>query len=85
MRLPQPAQSIERRIFLVRGRKVLLGGDLAALHGVAPKALVQALKRNRDRFPETSCSGSDGARSPHCDSFSPPRKSERVRVQGHEP
>src|SRR5262249_2849722 len=35
----------------IRGQKVLLDSDLAALYGVATKALNQALKRNCDRFP----------------------------------
>jgi hypothetical protein len=36
---------------LVRGEKVLLDADLAALYGVTTKALNQAVKRNGDRFP----------------------------------
>lgn len=43
---------IERRIFLVRGQRAMLSTDLATLYGVKPRALVQAVKRNRDRFPE---------------------------------
>jgi hypothetical protein len=39
---------IERRIFYFRGEKVLL----AALYGVAAKVLSQAVKRNRERFPD---------------------------------
>jgi|SRR5579859_3213140 len=42
---------IERRIYLIRGERVMLSGDLAALYRVAPKVLVQAVKRNRSRFP----------------------------------
>jgi hypothetical protein len=38
--------SIENEIHLVRGQKVLLDADLAALYGVAVKALNQAVKRN---------------------------------------
>ncbi len=45
---PKP---IEDQIFLVRGQKVLLDADLAALYGVEVKALNQAVKRNPDRFP----------------------------------
>src|SRR2546423_11322921 len=44
--------AIEKRIFLLRGHRVMLSFDLAALYGVEPKALVQAVKRNIDRFPE---------------------------------
>ncbi|HWY52051.1 MAG TPA: ORF6N domain-containing protein [Chthoniobacterales bacterium] len=43
---------IERRIFLVRGQKVMLDADLAALYRVPTKSLNLAVKRNRDRFPE---------------------------------
>ncbi len=45
-------ERIERRILLVRGEKVMLDADLAGLYRVSTKALVQAVKRNRDRFPE---------------------------------
>lgn len=43
---------IERRIFLVRGQKVMLDADLAALYRVPTKSLNLAVKRNADRFPE---------------------------------
>jgi hypothetical protein len=42
---------IEPLILEIRGQKVLLDNDLAALYGVATKVLNQAVKRNRDRFP----------------------------------
>ncbi|MBI4060248.1 MAG: ORF6N domain-containing protein [Elusimicrobia bacterium] len=42
-------------IHRIRGRRVMLGGDLAALYEVQPRALVQAVKRNRRRFPEDFC------------------------------
>jgi ORF6N domain len=42
---------IENRIFLVRGQKVLLDQDLAALYAVQVRALNQAVKRNEKRFP----------------------------------
>ena len=45
------AERIERRIFLLRGQKVMLSGDLAQLYDVEVRALVQAVKRNLDRFP----------------------------------
>ena len=47
-----PAEHIVRRIFYFRGEKVLLDFDLATLYGVATKALNQAVKRNRERFPD---------------------------------
>jgi len=43
---------IERKIYLIRGQKVLLDHDLAKLYGVSTKALNQAVKRNADRFPD---------------------------------
>ena len=46
------ADRIERRIFYLRGVKVILSSDLAELYGVAVKALNQAVRRNLDRFPE---------------------------------
>jgi hypothetical protein len=46
-----PLERVERRIFLIRGQKVLLDGDLAALYEVEAKVLNQAVKRNRARFP----------------------------------
>lgn len=47
-----PAQLIESRIFLIRGQKVMLSMHLAELYDVEPRALVQAVKRNIERFPE---------------------------------
>ena len=47
-----PAERIESQILLIRGHKVMLSPHLAALYGVAPRALVQAVKRNRERFPK---------------------------------
>jgi len=47
-----PLQSVEQRIFLIRGHKVMLSTHLAGLYGVKPKTLIQAVKRNMDRFPE---------------------------------
>ena len=43
--------TIEQKIFLVRGERIILDSDLAELYGVKTKALVQALKRNAERFP----------------------------------
>jgi hypothetical protein len=47
-----PIERIERVILLVRGEKVILDADLAALYGVETRALVQAVKRNSERFPK---------------------------------
>src|SRR5271165_4346335 len=46
-----PVELIERRIYLIRGYKVMLDSDLAALYEVPTKALNQAVRRNLDRFP----------------------------------
>ncbi|HEX9945870.1 MAG TPA: ORF6N domain-containing protein [Thermoanaerobaculia bacterium] len=45
------AKRIERSIVVLRGEKVILDADIALLYGVETKALVQAMKRNLDRFP----------------------------------
>lgn len=47
-----PAERIERAILLIHGHKVLLDSDLADLYGVETRVLVQAVRRNKDRFPE---------------------------------
>jgi hypothetical protein len=44
--------TVESRIRLIRGSKVILDSDLAELYGVTSKALNQAVKRNRERFPD---------------------------------
>jgi hypothetical protein len=46
-----PIEHISRSILVLRGHKVLLDEQLAALYGVATGALVQAVKRNIRRFP----------------------------------
>jgi len=48
--LVQPEQ-IEQAILLIRGQRVMLDRDLAALYGVETKNLNKAVKRNLDRFP----------------------------------
>ena len=45
-------EKIERKIYLIRGKKVMLDKDLAELYKVETKVLLQAVKRNKDRFPE---------------------------------
>jgi len=47
-----PAERIERSIFMIRGHKVLLDADLAELYGVKTRVLLQAVKRNLERFPD---------------------------------
>jgi ORF6N domain len=47
-----PMDTVERRILLVRGLKVMLDSHLAALYEVPTYRLNEAVKRNRRRFPE---------------------------------
>ncbi len=46
-----PTPSLEECIHLIRGKRVILDFDLAALYRVPTKVLVQAVKRNSERFP----------------------------------
>jgi len=46
-----PVERIEKSNFLIRGNKVLLDSDLADLYDVETKYLIQAVKRNTERFP----------------------------------
>ena len=47
-----PIDRIESSILLLRGQKVMLDSDLAELYAVQTKALNQAVKRNKERFPD---------------------------------
>ena len=47
-----PVQFIERRIYLIRGHKVMIDVDLAELYGVRTRELNQRVQRNLKRFPE---------------------------------
>src|SRR3954449_12865614 len=47
-----PTAQIARSIHLLRGQKVMLDFDLATLYEIETRALKQAVRRNRDRFPE---------------------------------
>ena len=53
--MPANAQAlvpiIEEKIFVVRDQRVMLDSHLAELYGVKTKVLVQAVKRNLNRFP----------------------------------
>jgi len=46
-----PVETIERRIYLLRGQKIMIDRDLAALYGVETRVLNQAVRRNLRRFP----------------------------------
>ena len=50
--LPIPLELIERKIYFLRGQKVVLDSDLAELYGVKTFNLNKAVKRNLARFPE---------------------------------
>ena len=47
----RPLALVERAILLIRGQRVMLDSDLAGLYGVETRALIQAVKRNAERFP----------------------------------
>ena len=47
-----PALRVEGMIHVLRGQRVMLSTDLAGLYGVQPKVLIQAVKRNIERFPD---------------------------------
>ena len=46
-----PVDRIENKIYHIRNQKVMLDRDLAELYGVETRTLVQAVKRNTERFP----------------------------------
>lgn len=47
-----PDEVVINKIYLIRGQKVMLDRDLAALYGVETRVFNQAVKRNIERFPE---------------------------------
>jgi len=47
-----PDEIVMSKIYLIRGRKVMLDRDLAELYGVETKRLKEAVRRNIERFPE---------------------------------
>ena len=46
-----PAEGVDPKIHLIRGQRVMLDSDLAAIYGVATMRLNEQLKRNKQRFP----------------------------------
>jgi phage regulator Rha-like protein len=46
-----PLEKIEEKIFLIRNQKVMLDFHLAELYDISTKVLIQAIKRNANRFP----------------------------------
>lgn len=47
----QPLERAAARILELRGRKVILDADLAQLYGVETRVLLQAVRRNAERYP----------------------------------
>jgi hypothetical protein len=47
-----PVEIIEKKIYLIRGHKVMLDKDLASLYDVKPIRLREQVKRNMKRFPD---------------------------------
>ena len=45
-------QLIQSKIHIIKDRKVILDKDLAALYGVETRVLKQAVRRNKERFPD---------------------------------
>ncbi len=48
---PISGVAVENKIYIIRGKKVMLDKELAELYGVRTKELNKAVARNRDRFP----------------------------------
>lgn len=46
-----PTEIVISKIFLVRGKKIMLDKDLAELYGVETKSFTRSIKRNSERFP----------------------------------
>lgn len=52
MSIKMLSRPVDASILTIRGQRVMLDADLAALYGVPTKALNRAVKRNRERFPD---------------------------------
>lgn len=50
--IPIPQELIEQKIFIIRGKKVMLDRDLASLYGVKTSQLTRQVRRNIGRFPD---------------------------------
>jgi len=46
-----PAEGVEKKIYMIRGHKVMLDRDFAELYGVETRTINQAVRRNLSRFP----------------------------------
>ena len=47
-----PQEAIQSKILFLRGKRVMMDRDLAILYGVETRTLIQAVRRNIERFPE---------------------------------
>ena len=47
-----PLETIAQTIIILRGQRIMIDADLAALYGVETKRLNEQVKRNRERFPD---------------------------------
>ena len=47
-----PSEVIENKIYLIRGKKVMIDRDLAFLYEVETRVLNQSVRRNKERFPD---------------------------------
>ena len=48
-------EEIQNKIYAIRGVQVMIDRELALLYDVETRVLNQAVKRNRERFPEEFC------------------------------
>lgn len=48
---PAKLENVESAIYLIRGQRVMLDSDLAAIYGTSTRRLNERLRRNRERFP----------------------------------
>jgi len=51
-RPPLRAEDVSRKIYIIRGHRVMLDADLAEIYSVTTKRLNEQVKRNAERFPE---------------------------------
>ena len=58
-----PVDHIAQSILLLRGQRVLLDNDLAALYGVETRRLNEQVRRNQERFPEADVRNRDHVQS----------------------
>jgi len=52
MSATRKVDNVESAIYLIRGQRVMLDSDLAAIYGVTTRRLNEQLRRNRSRFPD---------------------------------